>query len=165
MQQLACLHFAAPVGKLPVLPGLVPDAELWSGCGVTRHCGAISPGFWHVRRFSAASSSSCREPVITKILLTYTFQMLRLPVHLCGRNWSAFKCAGQMFVLLYITLHSLYFCRLFTSVEAKLFFGRWLCLPACVCSTVLCNALSHLCPAWLETCCCLQSLPAASDET
>lgn len=147
---------AAPVGKQPVLRGCSHHHSPPRG---------RQPWLWQVRRFSAGSFSSSGEPVIAKILLTYTFQMLRLPVHLHDRNWSAFKFAGQMFMLLYVTQHSLYFCRLFISIGAKLFFSRWLCLPACVSSHILCNALSHLCPAWLETDCCLQSLPAASDET
>lgn len=65
-------------------------------------------------------------------------------------------------MLLYITLHSLYLCRLFTFIGANIFFGRQLCLPAHIRSRVLCNALSHLWPAWLETCCYLQSLLTAS---
>jgi len=65
-------------------------------------------------------------------------------------------------MLLYVTLHSLYLCRLLTFIGAKRFFSRQLCLSAPVCFTVICNARSHLWPAWLQTHCCLQSLPTAS---
>lgn len=113
-----------------------------------------SPKVTQGGRFSGSSCSSSRNLILTKIFQAYSFPIWRRAPE-CGHSECiytggeicAFKSTGCVFLL--------YHCRLFTFIGAKLSFGRQLCLPACVCSCVLCSALSHPWALWLETHCCL----------
>lgn len=101
-------------------------------------------------RFSGSSCSSSRNLILTKVFQAYAFPIWRYAperghsqcIYMRGEI-HAFKSAGCVFMLLYITLHSPYLCRLFTFIGPNLSFGRQLCLPAHVCSHVLCSALSY----------------------
>lgn len=127
-------------------------------------------------RFSGNSRSSSRNLILTKIFQAYAFPIWRYAPErghsqciYMREEIRAFKSSGCVFMLLYITLHSLYHCRLFTFIGANLSFGRQLCLPAHVCSHVLCSALSCPWAVWLESHCCLwslaHSLPGREPET
>lgn len=88
--------------------------------------------------FGGSSCSSSRNLTLTKILQACAFQIWRRSPA-CGHSQCiyvigeicAFKSAGCIFVLLYITLRSLYHCRLFTFIGANLSFGS-----SCACLLV-----------------------------